>query len=90
MKKSESNVPIGGVIKEPGSSKSVKTGAWRNFRPIVTAKCIGCGTCAMFCPEGCIKIIDKKANIDYDYCKGCLICVVECPVKAIEKKQEEK
>jgi len=28
MKKSESNVSIGGVIKDPGSSKSVKTGAW--------------------------------------------------------------
>lgn len=90
MKKSKSNVTIAGVIKELGSTTAVKTGAWRNFRPVVTEKCIGCGTCTMFCPEGCMKIVDKKAVIDYDYCKGCMICMVECPVKAIEKKQEEK
>jgi len=81
---------IGGTVKEPGSAKVLKTGVWRNFKPVVTEKCIGCGTCVLFCPEGCIKIVDKKAKIDYDYCKGCMICLVECPVKAIIKEREEK
>ena len=81
---------VGGVIKKPGSSKQVKTGSWRTFKPIVTDKCIGCGICVQFCPEGCMKIKDKKVEIDYDYCKGCLICVNECPKKAITCKKEEK
>jgi pyruvate ferredoxin oxidoreductase delta subunit len=28
------------------------------------------------------------ARIDYDYCKGCGICAVECPRKAIEMVPE--
>ncbi len=65
-----------------------KTGLWRDFRPVVTERCIGCGTCAKYCPEAAIRIVDKKAVIDYDYCKGCLICATVCPLKAIEKKEE--
>ena len=80
----------GGVIKKPGSSKKVKTGSWRTFRPIVTAKCKGCGICVMFCPEGCIKIVKGKAKVDYNYCKGCGLCAHECPVEAIEMIPEEK
>jgi Pyruvate/2-oxoacid:ferredoxin oxidoreductase delta subunit len=26
---------------------------------------------------------NKKASIDYNYCKGCGICAKECPAKAI-------
>jgi len=81
---------LGGVIKKPGSSKDVKTGSWRTFKPIVTVKCIGCGICVQFCPEGCIKIVDKRAEVDYDYCKGCLICVNECPTKAMKSEMEVK
>jgi 2-oxoacid:acceptor oxidoreductase delta subunit (pyruvate/2-ketoisovalerate family) len=35
-------------------------------------------------------MIDEKANIDYDYCKGCGICANECPVKAIDMRREVK
>ena len=80
----------GGAIEEVGSTKKVKTGSWRIFKPIVTEKCKGCGICAQFCPEGCIRIVKGKAKIDYDYCKGCLICVNECPIKAMISKKEEK
>jgi pyruvate ferredoxin oxidoreductase delta subunit len=90
MKKSEDKLEPGGVIKRPGSSKEVKTGSWRTFRPVVTINCKGCGICVQFCPEGCIEIKNGKAVIDYDYCKGCLICVNECPVKAIKSEKEVK
>ncbi len=84
-------VSIAGIVKEAGSSVKNKTGSWRTFRPVVDKqKCIGCGICARFCPEGCIKIENKKAKIDYDYCKGCGICANECPVKAIKMEREEK
>jgi len=49
-----------------------------------------CENCFIFCPEGCIKEKDGKFEIDYDYCKGCLICEEECPVKAITSIREEK
>jgi pyruvate ferredoxin oxidoreductase delta subunit len=46
-----------------------------------------------FCPEGCINIQalegKKRAVIDYNYCKGCMICATVCPQKAVEKKLEK-
>ncbi|MCD6216149.1 MAG: 4Fe-4S binding protein [Candidatus Aenigmarchaeota archaeon] len=82
-----------GAWAEPGTSVKNKTGSWRTFKPIVTDRCVGCGTCTKFCPEGAIKIVEKngkkKAEINYDYCKGCLICLKECPFKAIEKEVEK-
>lgn len=77
---------------KPGTSAENKTGSWRSYRPTVdSAKCIKCGICAGFCPEGCINIDPKTgAVIDYNYCKGCGICARECPKKAITMSLEEK
>jgi len=33
-------------------------------------------------------MVENKANVDYDYCKGCGICANECPANAIEMKRE--
>jgi 2-oxoacid:acceptor oxidoreductase delta subunit (pyruvate/2-ketoisovalerate family) len=84
-----------GVIKEAGSAIKNKTGSWRTTsRPLVTPKCIGCGICVWYCPEGAIKIEEKDgkkiAVIDYEHCKGCMLCAGECPQKAIEKEDERK
>jgi pyruvate ferredoxin oxidoreductase delta subunit len=35
------------------------------------------------CPEGVIALTEDGATIDLTYCKGCGICALECPVKAI-------
>ena len=82
-----------GVVKEPGSASRNRTGSWRTFKPVVTDKCIGCGLCTFCCPEGVIKVEEKsgkkRVSIDLEYCKGCLICMGECPVKAIEKEVEK-
>ncbi len=81
-----------GVIKEAGSSIRNKTGSWRTFRPIVTDKCIGCSICIWYCPENCIRIVEKdgkkKAAVNYEHCKGCLLCKGQCPSKAIESEKE--
>jgi pyruvate ferredoxin oxidoreductase delta subunit len=75
-------------------SKPVKgcagdTGEWRIFRPVKDAgKCNECLICWVFCPEACIT--RDGVEIDYQYCKGCGICAVECPTDAIIMVKEEK
>jgi 2-oxoacid:acceptor oxidoreductase delta subunit (pyruvate/2-ketoisovalerate family) len=77
------------ILDAPGSMKQNKTGDWRSERPIIE-NCSGCGKCTEICPEACIKIIDKKAQINLDYCKGCGICAKECPFKAIKMVREKE
>jgi 2-oxoacid:acceptor oxidoreductase delta subunit (pyruvate/2-ketoisovalerate family) len=89
-KKDKIKLEFAGVVSEPGSSLKNKTGSWRTLKPVVTSKCLGCGICANFCPDGAIKIVKKKMKIDYNYCKGCGICAVECPAKSIFMQKEEK
>jgi len=85
----EQKVSEAAVIREPGSSTENRTGSWRTFRPVITDKCSGCSICTWYCPENCIKIINKKACVDYNYCTGCGICAGECPAKAIEMREEK-
>ena len=69
-----------------------KTGSLRIRTPVISDKCIKCGKCMRYCPENAIKYDEKKniVYIDYDYCKGCMLCKEVCPVKAILEKKEEK
>ena len=82
----------GAMIHEPGSTEKYKTGEWRTFKPSIDqSKCIKCGMCWKVCPDNAV-FIDKdgKFQFNYDYCKGCLICEKECPVKCISHVTEEK
>lgn len=87
-------IPIGGLIVEPGNAALYKTGGWRTFKPIHDAeKCTHCLRCWIYCPDSSILVADGKVTgIDYDHCKGCGICAEECPpkVKAIQMVREEK
>jgi 2-oxoacid:acceptor oxidoreductase delta subunit (pyruvate/2-ketoisovalerate family) len=79
----------------PASTTVNKTGSWRTYIPATDMKtCIGCGTCAKVCPEGCIAMKNKpegqKPETDYDFCKGCGLCAAECPVKAIKMSLDKK
>lgn len=82
----------GAVITNPGSTKKYKTGEWRTYKPTIDlAKCIKCGKCWMVCPDAAIKKReDGKFEINQEYCKGCLLCVKECPVKCIPYEMDEK
>ncbi len=87
MKRTWQTIPIGGKIKEPGSSKDFKTGGWALLEPHWNKKkCSKCLTCVNFCPENCISFKNNKVKINYNYCKGCGICARECPEKAITMK----
>ncbi len=87
-------LPIGGIILEAGSAKEFKTGDWATKKPVhIPEKCINCLFCWMNCPDNAIIVKDGKVvGIDYDHCKGCGICMYECPVKgkAIKMASEEE
>ena len=68
-----------------------KTGEWRSVKPVVlNDKCTSCLLCWKFCPDACISIKDGIPVIDYDYCKGCGICIEVCAKEAIIPKKEKK
>ena len=65
--------------------------------------CFECDNCYSVCPDNAISKLDRSARrtdprtgargsafeIDYDYCKGCSLCVAECPAGAIEMIPEQ-
>lgn len=70
-----------------------KNAGWRNMRPVLDAdKCTGCLQCYLYCPDGCIfrpapQTADAAGTaavaIDYDFCKGCGVCVEVCRFGAL-------
>jgi pyruvate ferredoxin oxidoreductase delta subunit len=86
----------GPVITFPGNSLSVKTGSWRSSRPVsLKENCIDCLFCWLYCPDMAVNVAGgKMQGFNYDYCKGCGICALECTGKkgrkAIAMQEEEK
>lgn len=52
--------------------------------------CNQCDNCCIYCPDSSvIREADHQGrHIDYDYCKGCGLCVVECPRNAMSLGEE--
>ncbi|MDJ0789401.1 MAG: 2-oxoacid:acceptor oxidoreductase family protein [Myxococcota bacterium] len=68
------------------TSVQVRTGLWRTVRPEIDAeRCHGCSwICSTFCPDGAVLATPEGVpRIDYDHCKGCMICASVCPHHAI-------
>jgi Pyruvate/2-oxoacid:ferredoxin oxidoreductase delta subunit len=53
--------------------------------------CNGCDNCYIVCPDVSV-LRDARQNGHYSirthYCKGCLVCVQECPTGCLEKVPE--
>jgi Pyruvate/2-oxoacid:ferredoxin oxidoreductase delta subunit len=77
------------------TSRSIPSFASNEFSKhqasISARRCFNCGTCTFcykcydFCPDLAIHMdgTAKYREIDYDHCKGCGICIEECPRSAI-------
>jgi len=53
--------------------------------------CTACDNCYLFCPDvAVVKNDDCTYGIRYDYCKGCGVCVQECPRCAMEISPEDE
>jgi NADPH-dependent glutamate synthase beta subunit-like oxidoreductase len=54
--------------------------------------CLSCDNCFAVCPDNAVIKLGRpgeKYLIDLDYCKGCGLCVSECPSGAIQMLPEE-
>ncbi len=82
-----------------------KNAGWRNKRPVVDADaCTGCLQCYLYCPDGTIvrracqpadgadaaRVAGAPIAIDYDFCKGCGVCVSVCRFGALAMVPESE
>ncbi len=66
-------------------------------RCLSCGNCFSCDNCYGVCPDNAVlKLAQRAANpnvngyaIDLDFCKGCGLCVAECPCGSIEMVPEE-
>jgi NADPH-dependent glutamate synthase beta subunit-like oxidoreductase len=64
-----------------------ETALFEARRCMSCGNCFGCDNCYGVCPDNAVIKLGTGPNeyvIDLDYCKGCGICVAECPAGAIE------
>lgn len=73
-----------------GNAEQQRTGNWRLERPVIDrASCSRCGMCFVQCPDGAISLDEEGYPlIDYDHCKGCMICRSVCPLHIVEGERE--
>jgi len=67
------------------------TALYEARRCLSCGNCFQCDNCFGVCPDNAVRKIDEAHGyaFDYDYCKGCGLCVQECPCGAIEMVPEE-
>ena len=46
--------------------------------------CTLCDTCLLSCPDGVVSRDGERYAVDEAFCKGCGMCVAECPRGAME------
>jgi 2-oxoacid:acceptor oxidoreductase delta subunit (pyruvate/2-ketoisovalerate family) len=68
------------------------TALYEARRCLSCGNCFECDNCYGMCPDNAITKLGpgERFAIDYDYCKGCGICVAECPAGAIDLVPEQR
>jgi len=90
-RKKTSRLPMGkrqGTFEEVNLAFPEETAAAEAQRCFNCGVCNLCDNCYIFCPDVAIRKENGNNVIDYDHCKGCGICVEECPRDAMVMEEE--
>jgi len=78
------------LVKDKEKTRNiVKICSIRKYECNVKNTCIACGICVDVCFMGAIVLEDLKAQIDPNWCCGCILCGEQCPTNSIEIKEVE-
>lgn len=89
--------PMLDVIRRQSTFDEVRGGLDESNALYEARRCLSCGncfecdTCYGVCPDNAVIKLGpgKRFRFNYDYCKGCGLCVAECPCGAIRMEPEE-
>ena len=89
--------PVLDIIRRQSSFDEVVQGLNENNALFEARRCLSCGNCFEcdncygVCPDNAVIKLGpgKRFQFNYDYCKGCGVCVAECPCGAIKMVAEE-
>lgn len=72
-------------VQQPLARDEAMAAATRCFN---CGTCIYCDNCYFYCPDMAITKLESGYDVNIDYCKGCGLCVAECPSGAISMREE--
>ena len=89
--------PMLDIIRRQTTFEEVQGGLDETNALFEARRCLSCGNCFEcdncygVCPDNAVIKLGpgKRFKFNYDYCKGCGICVSECPCGAIKMVPEE-
>ncbi len=89
--------PLLDIIRRQSTFEEVQGGLDENNALFEARRCLSCGNCFEcdncygVCPDNAVIKLGpgKGFEFNYDYCKGCGICVSECPCGAIKMVPED-
>ena len=89
--------PMLDIIRRQSTFDEVQGGLDEGNALFEARRCLSCGNCFEcdncygVCPDNAVIKLGpgKRFEFNYDYCKGCGMCVAECPCGAIKMEAEE-
>jgi 2-oxoacid:acceptor oxidoreductase delta subunit (pyruvate/2-ketoisovalerate family) len=89
--------PMLDIIRRQSTFEEVQGGLDEGTALFEARRCLSCGNCFEcdncygVCPDNAVIKLGpgKRFQFNYDYCKGCGVCVAECPCGAIKMVAEE-